>query len=63
MPSVCCVRRVVIVTSPKAGSGLGRDQIPKLVSLLEQHSIGVELTDSIPKLTRWIDEARAANQF
>ncbi len=62
VPSVCGVRRVVIVTSPKAGSGLGRDQIPKLVAMLEQHSIGVELTDSIPRLTRWIGEACEANE-
>ncbi len=61
-PHACRVRRVVIVTSPKAGSGLGRDQIPRLVSLLERHSIGVELTDSIPKLRQWIDDACATRQ-
>jgi diacylglycerol kinase (ATP) len=62
VPEVCDVRSVVIFASPKAGSGLGRDQIPRLVSMLETQSITVELTDSISRLRQLVDESAASGQ-
>ncbi len=48
-------RQVIIVMSPKAGSGRGRDQIPRLQSLLTAQSIPTRLTDSIGELRRWLE--------
>ena len=44
------VRHVVVVSSPKAGSGLGREQIPRLMRLLSEHAIAAQITDSITEL-------------
>ncbi len=44
------VRRVVIVTSPKAGSGLGQHQVQRLLEQLEKQCITAEATPSIGEL-------------
>ncbi len=43
-------RQVILVSSPKAGTGLGRDQIARLLSLLSSQSTPTHQTDSIRQL-------------
>jgi YegS/Rv2252/BmrU family lipid kinase len=43
---------VLVFTSPKAGSGKGREQIPRLVDLLKQAGIDVEMTHQVSELHR-----------
>ncbi len=42
--------RIIIFTSPKAGSGAGRDQIPKLQTLLEEAGASVTIAHSVDLL-------------
>ena len=42
--------RVLVFTSPKAGSGKHREQIPRLVELLRQHSVDVHVTHKVSEL-------------
>ncbi|MDG2224521.1 MAG: diacylglycerol kinase family lipid kinase [Rubripirellula sp.] len=42
--------RVLVFTSPKAGSGKHREQIPRLVDLLRQHSVDVHVTHKVSEL-------------
>jgi diacylglycerol kinase family enzyme len=50
-------RRVIIVTAPKAGTGFGREQIPRLISELNNRGILVNCTDSILELRHQIGDA------
>lgn len=43
-------RRVLICTSPNAGDGSGREQLPELRRLLAERGIDSMITDSIPQL-------------
>lgn len=45
---------VVIFTSPKAGSGGGRDQLPRLIELLKAENIRVETINSVDDLSRFV---------
>jgi YegS/Rv2252/BmrU family lipid kinase len=42
--------RVLVFTSPKAGSGKHREQIPRLVDLLRQQSVDVQITHEVSEL-------------
>ena len=53
------VTRVVIFTSPKAGSGANRDQIPRLVEMLSQAGIQVNVTHDLGDLIRLREETAA----
>lgn len=56
VPARVPLRHVLVVTSPKAGSGLGREEIPRLVSLLGQRSLPVHVTPSITDVRPWLQE-------
>lgn len=56
------VRRVAIFTSPRAGSGARREQIPKLLELLEQDGIAVQVVHDPRELRIWIQENRGVQQ-
>jgi diacylglycerol kinase family enzyme len=48
---------VLIFTSPKAGSGAGRDQIPRLVSLVRDHGVSVAIIETVAELKARVSEA------
>ena len=52
-------QRVMIVTSPKAGAGTGRDQLPKLVERLLSVGIEATVTHSLTDLRHFSDRARS----
>ena len=52
------VSSVVIVTSPKAGSGVGREQLPRLVERLTAAGVTVHTTPSIEVMRQHLTDAR-----
>lgn len=50
--------RVLIFTSPKAGSGIGRDQVPRLESLLGELGVDVQVVHQVDQLRRLVAEFR-----
>ncbi|WP_404308047.1 diacylglycerol/lipid kinase family protein [Neorhodopirellula lusitana] len=57
-PEASAVGRVAMLSSPRAGSGAGRDEIPRLVKLLAKDGIQLEMLDDPSSLARWCDELR-----
>lgn len=51
------VVRAAVFTSPRAGSGAGREQIPRLLELLTRDQISVELIHDLSQLSSWIDQS------
>tara|TARA_R110002049_G_scaffold2750_4_gene22034 strand:- start:235836 stop:237008 length:1173 start_codon:yes stop_codon:yes gene_type:complete len=51
-------RRVMIVMSPKAGTGLGREQLPQLIDRLQQAGVEVTATDKISDLQQFDSRAQ-----
>ncbi|EMI58472.1 diacylglycerol/lipid kinase family protein [Rhodopirellula sallentina] len=54
--SDCKIREVWIAASPKAGSGAGRNQIDRLVSLLRENDVDCHVTHSIEALQKRVDD-------
>lgn len=54
-------QRVLIVTSPKAGTGLGRERLPQLVDRLRLAGIDAVLTDQLAKLREFAAEAESCD--
>ena len=50
--------RVLIFTSPKAGSGIGRDQIPRLEMLLRELGVDVQIVHQVDQLRRLVSEGQ-----
>ncbi|TWU03090.1 diacylglycerol/lipid kinase family protein [Neorhodopirellula pilleata] len=50
------VARVAVFTSPRAGSGARREQIPRLLELLNRDKISIELIHQPQQLRDWIDQ-------
>ena len=53
--------RVLVLTSPKAGSGAGRAEVPRLASLLEQAGIDCRVMSSIDELQEKLAAASHAD--
>lgn len=56
-PSRVTPSRVIVLTSPKAGSGAQRHQVPRLMQLLDQSGIPAVLTDDVADVTSAPDGA------
>ena len=50
LPADRTVSSVLVFTSPKAGSGIGQEQLPRLVELLGARGLGVSVTSSLDEL-------------
>ncbi len=53
--------QVLIFTSPKAGSGVGRDQIPRLVQLVDQAGARAVITHTVEELQQHVHAAGLAS--
>lgn len=56
------IREVWVCAGPKAGTGEGRDQIPKLGSLVAATGASFRVTDSVPELRSRLAEERDRRQ-
>ena len=57
-----CMDQVIVVTSPKAGSGAKREQIPRLLSLIETSGRPHALTTSIDEMMALVHAARGRDE-
>ncbi len=48
---------VLVLTSPKAGSGSGRDQIPRLIDLGRQQGVPIEIVSTVDQLQKGVAAA------
>ena len=53
---------VLVLTSPKAGSGSGRDEIPRLEGQLAKQGIPCEIIDSIDRMRARLQEGQPSAQ-
>lgn len=51
--------RILIFTSPKAGSGVGREQIPRLESLLCELGVEVKVVHEVEELRQLVSEGKS----
>ena len=51
--------RILIFTSPKAGSGVGREQIPRLESLLCELGVEVKVVHQVEELRQLVSEGKS----
>ena len=49
--------QVLIFTSPKAGSGIGREQVPRLETLLRELGVQVQIVHEVDQLLQLATEA------
>lgn len=55
--------RVFIFTSPKAGSGIGREQVPRLEKLLGELGVNVQIIHEVDQLRSLVAERKAVSDI
>ena len=55
------VREVIVISSPKAGSGAGREQLPELMARLRNANIAAHSSTDIAELKRRVAESNAGS--